>query len=57
VLLLDVGPTMYSVLPEIKKVCSMLIQKKVSQIFASFGMLWSFCCFLFIISPLFFMRS
>lgn len=29
VLLLDVGPTMYSVLPEIKKVCSMLIQKKL----------------------------
>ncbi|KAJ6679493.1 KU AUTOANTIGEN DNA HELICASE [Salix purpurea] len=29
VLLLDVGPTMHNVLPEIKKVCSMLIQKKL----------------------------
>ncbi|KAJ6320513.1 hypothetical protein OIU78_015831 [Salix suchowensis] len=29
VLLLDVGPTMHNALPEIKKVCSMLIQKKL----------------------------
>ncbi|CAK7347919.1 unnamed protein product [Dovyalis caffra] len=29
VLLLDVGPTMHNVLPEIQKVCSMLIQKKL----------------------------
>ena len=29
VLLLDVGPTMHSVIPEIEKVCSMLVQKKV----------------------------
>lgn len=28
-LVLDVGPSMHSVLPEIQKVCSMLIQKKV----------------------------
>ncbi|XP_027335253.1 ATP-dependent DNA helicase 2 subunit KU80 isoform X2 [Abrus precatorius] len=29
VLLLDVGPSMHSVLPEIQKVCSMLVQKKL----------------------------
>lgn len=29
VLVLDVGPTMHGILPEIGKVCSMLIEKKV----------------------------
>ncbi|XP_024995769.1 ATP-dependent DNA helicase 2 subunit KU80 [Cynara cardunculus var. scolymus] len=29
ILLVDVGPTMHSVLPEIQKVCSLLIQKKL----------------------------
>lgn len=29
VLVLDVGPTMHAILPEIEKVCSMLIEKKV----------------------------
>lgn len=29
VLLLDVGPSMHSVLPEVEKVCSMLVEKKV----------------------------
>lgn len=29
ILLIDVGPSMHSVLPEIQKVCSLLIQKKV----------------------------
>lgn len=29
VLLIDVGPSMHSVLPEVEKVCSMLVQKKV----------------------------
>ncbi|CAI8600800.1 unnamed protein product [Vicia faba] len=28
-LLLDVGPSMHSVLPEVEKVCSMLVQKKM----------------------------
>jgi len=32
-LLLDVGPTMHNVLPQIQKFCSMLVQKKVSQLF------------------------
>jgi ATP-dependent DNA helicase 2 subunit 2 len=27
--LLDVGPSMHYVLPEVEKVCSMLVQKKV----------------------------
>ncbi|KHN40150.1 ATP-dependent DNA helicase 2 subunit KU80, partial [Glycine soja] len=30
-LLLDVGPSMHSVLPEIEKVCSMLVQEKRVQ--------------------------
>nr|XP_016447740.1 PREDICTED: ATP-dependent DNA helicase 2 subunit KU80-like [Nicotiana tabacum] len=29
VLVIDVGPSMHSVLPEIEKVCSLLIQKKL----------------------------
>ncbi|GMH00585.1 hypothetical protein Nepgr_002424 [Nepenthes gracilis] len=29
VLLLDVGPTMHNILPELEKVCSMLVQKKL----------------------------
>lgn len=28
--MLDVGPTMHAILPEIEKVCSMLVEKKVS---------------------------
>lgn len=35
VLLLDVGPAMHSVLPDVEKACSLLLQKKV-KIFLSF---------------------
>ena len=28
-LVLDVGPSMHSTLPEVEKVCSMLVEKKV----------------------------
>uniref|UniRef100_A0A2P2KDX6 Uncharacterized protein n=1 Tax=Rhizophora mucronata TaxID=61149 RepID=A0A2P2KDX6_RHIMU len=41
VLLLDVGPSMQSLLPEVEKVCSMLVQKKVNyRIKSLFGFLW-----------------
>lgn len=36
VLLLDVGPSMHGVLPEVEKVCSMLAQKK-ARICSSFS--------------------
>lgn len=29
-LLLDIGPSMHHILPDIEKICSMLVQKKVS---------------------------
>lgn len=29
--LLDVGPSMHRILPDVEKVCSMLVQKKVNS--------------------------
>lgn len=38
-LLLDVGPSMHGVLPQVEKLCSMLVQKKVLMLF-SLGIVW-----------------
>lgn len=36
VLLVDIGPAMHSVLPDVEKTCSLLMQKKVNKIPFSF---------------------
>lgn len=35
-LVLDVGPSMHSILPEVEKVCSMLVEKKVFPLTVSY---------------------
>lgn len=35
--MLDVGPSMHAMLPEVEKVCSMLVQKKVLVLQISFS--------------------